>query len=92
MSESKPINSTALAALIEASGGVIVPGNTLRFDLPVSEVRKVVPQINGFHDEVHVRRVSERREQNPDGTGLRGIVTLECYRSDERRYNLPWAT
>jgi hypothetical protein len=91
MSE-KYINSNALANLIEAQGGVIVPGNALRFDLPLSKVRDVIPKVCDYHDALRVRKVAERRENNPDGTGLQGIVTLECYRSDEKRYNLPWAT
>jgi hypothetical protein len=87
---SKPINSNALASLIEAHGGTIVEGPTLRFDLPRSEVEKVIPKINDYHEEVHVRRISERQENSPTGSGLMSVVRLECYRSNEKRFNLPW--
>jgi hypothetical protein len=87
---SKPINSNALASLIEAHGGTIVEGATLRFDLPRSEVEKVIPKINDYHDEVHVRRISERQENNPINGGVMSVVRLECFRSSEKGFNLPW--
>jgi hypothetical protein len=87
----KTINPTALASLIEAHGGTIVEGPTLRFDLPRSEIAKVIPRINDYHEEVRVRPIRERREQSPKGDGLITITTLECYRSDQKRFKVPWA-
>ena len=45
---SKPVTTdpNALAAIITGLGGIVIPGPTFRFDLPLSEVRTVIPKIN----------------------------------------------
>ena len=54
---SKPITTdpNALAAVITGLGGVVIPGPTFRFDLPLSEVRAVIPKINEIGPSVRAR-------------------------------------
>jgi hypothetical protein len=71
-----------LANVVTGLGGTVIPGPTFRFDLPLADVREVVPKLNQLG--VGVRKVSERTEDNP--TKLRSpmtVATLELYCPNE---------
>jgi hypothetical protein len=77
----------ATASFITLLGGEVIPGDSFRFDLPMSEVKAVVPKINQtLGNDIGVRRVAERRDQHPTKHEIRSVVTLELYRRspDER--------
>ena len=73
-----PPNSETIAGLIQHLGGTLVEHSTLRFDLPLSEVRRVIPRINELG--VGCRKISERVENGVQGT--HGVATIECFRRE----------
>ena len=81
---SKPITTdpNALAAVITGLGGTVIPGPTFRFDLPLSEVRTVIPKINELG--LRCERVSERVEDHPTQLRCsRSVVTVALFRDTE---------
>jgi hypothetical protein len=82
---SRPIvdNSDTLAGVVTQLGGTMVPASTFRFDLPLSEVRTVVPKLNQLG--VGVRKISERVEENPTKLfSPMTVATLELYRPERQ--------
>jgi hypothetical protein len=80
----KPLvqNPKTLAAVVTELGGTVVPADTFVFDLPLSEVKDVVPRIHELG--VGIRKISERVEHNP--TKLFSPITvarLELYYRSE---------
>ena len=74
-----------LANIIVSLGGTPIPGRTFTFDLPLSEVKTVIPKLNELG--VAARSVSERvTEAHP--TQLRcnhTVMTLELFRAPEKK-------
>jgi len=68
-----------LAGLVRSLGGEVVPAENFRFNLPLSEVRTVVPKIN-YVSGLGVRRVGEHQATHPTRGTQQAIVTLELYR------------
>lgn len=80
----KPITEdpNTLANVITGYGGSVIPGPTFRFDLPVSEMPKVVSKINEMG--IGVRKIAERQEENPTKLfSAMSVATLELYRPQE---------
>jgi hypothetical protein len=72
----------AIAGVIQSLGGTIVPAATLQFDLPLSQVRDVIPRLNELG--VGCRKLSERVEENPIRMfSDQSIVRIECHRPDD---------
>jgi hypothetical protein len=69
----------ALSRVIADLGGRIIE-NSWRFDLPLSEVKDVVPRLNKLG--VGVREVRQRTEYGPK---IQTITTLELYRPAENK-------
>ncbi len=68
-----------LAAVVTSLGGTVIPSETFRFDLPLDQVRDVVPRLNELG--VGCRKIYERVEDHP--TRLRcpqTVATIELYR------------
>ena len=70
-------NPDALAQIVTALGGTLVPGATFRFDLRRDEIKTVVAKLNKFDDRLGVRRISERTEQGPK---VFTVTRLECFK------------
>ena len=80
----KPVlqNSNVIAGVIQSLGGTLVPAPTLQFDLPLSEVKTVIPRLNELG--VGCRKLSERVEESPSKMfSDQSIVRIECHRRDE---------
>lgn len=85
----KPIteNPDTLAAVVAGLGGTVIPGPTFRFDLPLSEVRTVIPKINDMG--IGVRKVGEYQTDNPRKLfSTMTVATLELYRPQEKKEEL----
>jgi hypothetical protein len=67
-----------VAGLIQHLGGTLVEADTLRFNLPLSEVRTAIPRLNQIG--VGCRKISERVENGMQGT--HGVATIECFRRE----------
>lgn len=78
MTRHPPPTSETIAGLIQHLGGTLVEHNTLRFDLPLSEVRTAIPRLNELG--VGCRKISERIEMGVQGT--HGVATIECFRRE----------
>lgn len=81
----KPITDdpNTLAAVITELGGTVIPGPTFRFELPLSEVRTVIPKINELG--VGVRKISEYQTDDPKKLfSSMSIATLELYHPQEK--------
>jgi hypothetical protein len=74
----------ALAAIIESLGGTVVPHKMLRFELPMSKIRQVVPQINQATG-LRVEKISERVDTgDPCGPDkVQTVCTLELRRKPQ---------
>jgi hypothetical protein len=88
---SKPPVTTdpaTLANIVVGLGGVPVAAATFQFDLPRSEVKTVIPQINSLG--IRARNIGERVEDDPLRPGCnRSVVRIELFRSDERTFDVP---
>jgi hypothetical protein len=74
---------TTLAGLVTNLGGVMRPGQTFMFDLPLEKVKEVVPKLNSLG--IGARVMSEYVTDHP--TQLRSpmtVATLEAYRKPEK--------
>lgn len=78
-----------LAQIVTGLGGTVVPARTFQFDLPVSEVKNVIPKINELG--LRVRKVSERVESHPRQAlySPMSVARLELYKSDEKPFAVP---
>lgn len=86
----KPVTEdpNTLAAIVTGLGGTVIPGPTFRFDLPLSEVRRVVPKINELG--IRCRTVAERVEDNPTKLfSSQTVATIELCRPTEEEFRLP---
>jgi hypothetical protein len=80
----KPVlqDVNVLAGVIQSLGGTLVPAPTLQFDLPLAQVRDVIPRLNELG--VGCRKLSERVEENPTKMfSDQSVVRIECHRPDE---------
>ncbi len=77
-------NPEALRVLVESLGGSVVPGRTFRFDLPLSEVRRVIPRLAGATG-LRVRKIDERTDDVTNGSigRVQSVARLELYRAPE---------
>jgi hypothetical protein len=74
----------ALATIVTALGGEVIPGRTFRFDLPMSKVREAVPRISEATG-LRVQKISERVDTgDPRGPDkVQTVCTLELRRKPE---------
>jgi hypothetical protein len=73
-------NTHALANIVHSLGGSVVPGQTFQFDLPLSQVREIVPKISDSTG-LGVRKISETIGEHPTRIGdAQTIARLELYR------------
>jgi hypothetical protein len=70
-----------IAGLIEQLGGTVIPADTLRFDLPLSEVRTAIPRLTELG--IGCRRLGERTEAGP--AGPHSVTTIECFPANQGR-------
>lgn len=70
----------ALAAFISNLGGKPIEHESFRFELPLSQVREIVPKICNTLDGVGVRKVDEYRDQHPTRQEMHSVAVLELYR------------
>jgi hypothetical protein len=75
-------DSNALAAYISNLGGTIVEAPTFRFEVPLEDVRKVIPEIYKLGG-LRCERVSERIGTNPNTGKTRTLTTVEVRRKIE---------
>jgi hypothetical protein len=74
----QPSDPRALAQLVSDLGGTPVPANSFQFDLPLSEVRDVVPKIHELG--VGIRKVREWVGEHPTRNSCpQTICRLEAY-------------
>jgi hypothetical protein len=76
-------DSNALARYVEHLGGSIVEAPTFRFEIPLEEVRKVIPEIYKLGG-LRCERVSERIGTNPYNGTTRTLTTIEVRRQPEK--------
>jgi hypothetical protein len=70
-----------VANVVTSLGGTIVPGQTLQFDLPLTQVGETVPKIRDVLG-LGCRKVGERTAEHPEKLlCTQTVVTLELYRS-----------
>jgi|SRR6516165_9199246 hypothetical protein len=75
-------NSDALAHYIEALGGTIVyDTKRFTFELPLSEVKRIVPELNRHR--LHCEKVAERQDRDINGR-LASIARVEVSRQREQ--------
>lgn len=76
-----------LADLITALGGRVIPGESFRFDLPLSQVKETVPKLTRLG--LGVRKVDEHQDDGPPNSinRIQSIATLELYRPESKRLN-----
>jgi hypothetical protein len=77
----------ALAAYISNLGGQIVEAPTFRFEIPLAETRRIIPEIYRLGG-LRCERVSERIGTNPFNGNTISIATIEVRRKleeDEHR-------
>lgn len=61
---SKPIPTPAsFAAIIADLGGRVVPADTFQFEIPLGDVREIVPRLHGLG--VSVKVISQQIDRNP---------------------------
>jgi hypothetical protein len=77
MSDNPLLNdSNTLAGIVQSLGGTMRSDpRGFRFDLPLADVREVIPKLNKLG--VGVRKVSEYTEHGPK---TRSVAVLELYR------------
>jgi hypothetical protein len=80
MAKAPITDANTLVHVVTGLGGRVVPGQTFRFDLPLSEVKSVVPQIDALLG-LGCRKISERTEEHPTVLNTtRTVCELELYR------------
>jgi len=80
-------NPDALARFVEHLGGQIVEAPTFRFEIPLAETRRVIPEIARLGG-LRCERVSERVGTDPINGTCQSVVTIEIRRKleeDEHR-------
>jgi hypothetical protein len=74
-------NPQALAAFVRHLGGEPIPHRTFRFEIPLSETRRVVPEINKLG--LKCEKVAERQDSDSNGRA-HSIATIEIRRPPEK--------
>jgi hypothetical protein len=84
-------NPRALAALVQSFGGKPIEHHNFRFEIPLSQVREVVPQILKPLENEHIgcRRVDERRDQHPTRHEEHSIVVYRRPKEEQRLSEMP---
>jgi hypothetical protein len=73
-------NPNVLRGIIDGLGGRCVPAPTFQFDLPLSQVREIIPKISDSTG-LGVRKISETIGEHPTRLGdAQTIARLELYR------------
>jgi hypothetical protein len=72
----------ALAQFVRHLGGEIVEAPTFRFEIPLAETRRVVPEINKLG--LRCERISERTGTDPNNGRARTLATIEIRRQPEK--------
>jgi hypothetical protein len=71
-------NPQALAAVLTSYGCNVIPGPTFRFEIPLENVREVIPKINELG--VGVSRISEKTTDHPRRFGTYTVVECALHR------------
>jgi hypothetical protein len=71
-------NPDALAAYVEQLGGEVIPGRTFRFEMPLSETRRIIPDINKLG--LRAEKISERQTSDANGHAI-SVATIELRRA-----------
>jgi hypothetical protein len=78
----KVYDPDALVGIIEGLGGQVCRDTrTFCFDLPLENVRSVVPKLNELG--VGCRKVSEHVADRPYSYGIQSVARIECTRQPE---------
>ena len=72
----------ALASYVRHLGGEIVEAPTFRFEIPLAETRRVVPEINKLG--LTCERISERTGTDPKNGNAITVATIELRRQPEK--------
>ena len=78
----------ALAAIVSNLGGTVVEARTFQFDIPLAEVRSVIPK-NTAMAGVGARRVEGNDHIEQSASGPRTIVRLELYNKEQTSKEAP---
>jgi hypothetical protein len=70
-------NPEALAAYVEQLGGEVIPARTFRFEMPLSETRRIIPEINKLG--LRAEKVGERQTSDANGHAI-SVATIELRR------------
>jgi len=74
-------NPELLGAYVTQLGGTPIPGRTFRFEMPLAETRRIIPEINKLGAEC--TRISERTGVNINGK-TQTLTTIEISRRQEK--------
>jgi hypothetical protein len=74
-------NPEALAAYIRHLGGEPIEHRTFRFEIPLGETRRVIPEINKLG--LRCTKVSERQDNDSNGKAC-SIATIEIKRQPKK--------
>ena len=75
-------NPEALAGFVRHLGGEIVEAPTFKFEIPLSETRRVIPEINKLG--LRCERISERTGTDPNNGNAITVATIELRRQPEK--------
>jgi hypothetical protein len=75
-------NPEALAGFVRHLGGEIVEAPTFRFEIPLAETRRVIPEINKLG--LRCERISERTGTDPNNGNAITVATIELRRQPEK--------
>jgi hypothetical protein len=73
-------NPEALGKIIEHLGGTPIPHERFRFEIPLSEARRVIPEINRLN--IRCEKVGERQGSDLNGRAC-SYATIELKRPPE---------
>src|SRR5690242_21352610 len=74
--------SEAAAHLVTALGGRMIDSDIFLFELPMEQVRAVVPKLCDALPGIGVEKVSERRDQCDSRYAMESVVTLKLVRRE----------
>jgi hypothetical protein len=76
-------NPEALASYVRHLGGEVLTGTrTFRFQIPLAETRKIIPEINKLN--LQCVKVDEHTGTNPDNGHAISVATIEVRREAEK--------
>ena len=70
-------NPDALAAFVRHLGGTPVEHPRFRFEIPLAEARRIIPEVNKLG--LRCEKVGERQDSDPNGRAC-SIATIQVYR------------